>query len=103
MVVQVVIHKPLPSDLAHNKPAGARFWTELQPFFKVKVFAIIRSIPSPLERGPPNAAYPKYSQGAGVPHLPENAPPYDPAVGLRLWLYGGLGGVGRFRMRGVPL
>jgi hypothetical protein len=33
--------------------------------FKVNVFEPIQVVPSRLERGPPDAAYPKYSQGAG--------------------------------------
>ena len=60
MVVQVVLHRPLSSDLAHKKPVGARFRTGLQPFFKVKVIENIQSIPSPLERGPPDQVYRGY-------------------------------------------
>ena len=102
-MVQVVLHRPLPSDLAHNTPVRARFWPWLEPFFRVKVFETIQVVFSPLERGPPDVAYPKCSRGAGVPHVQKNPPPYDPTVGLRLWSYGGPRGRRQFRMREVPL
>ena len=63
--MQVVLRGPLSSVLGHNKPVRARFWPWLEPFFKVQDFENIQSIPSPLERGPPDAAYPKYSRGNG--------------------------------------
>ena len=64
----------------------------------------IQVVLSPLDRGPPDAAYPKYSQGAGAPHFQENAPPYDPTVGLRLWSYGGpRGGTAVSYVGGAPV
>ena len=43
MVVQVVIHRPLPRDLEHNKPVKARFWPCLEPFFRRKSLKPFRS------------------------------------------------------------
>ena len=44
------------------------------------------------------------SEYTGVPHLYENAPPYDPTAGLCLGAYGDPRGVGVFFLMGeVPL
>jgi len=63
--VQAVLRRPLSSDLEHNKPVKASVWPWLVPFINVKVFKTIQFVPSPLDRGPPDAAYPKYSRCNG--------------------------------------
>jgi hypothetical protein len=65
VVVQVVLRGPLSSVLGHNKPVRARFWPWLEPFFKVQDFENIQSIPSSLESGSSDPAYPRYSRGNG--------------------------------------
>ena len=59
---------------------------------------------APLQRLPEDRvhhAVGAYSRPTGVPHIQENAPPWDPTVGL--CLLGGARGGGRFIMGELPL